>query len=212
MKMPRRISRLAVMFLAGMILFLPTIATEVPAQEPAADVPSRQIGDEWKYTSGLVRKVIAVDGDAHVTTATGTARSNPDYRYHLDKNLTLTSVVNKAGESVYDPGVGLKLLDFPLKVGKSWTSNQQLRSRTGSYLPYDNTFTVTKYEEVKTKAGTFKAFRIRWYQENKATYQSFRGTFDVWYSPEVKAIVKGELQNATGQWLPDYELESYSLK
>ena len=67
-------------------------------------------------------------------------------------------------------------------------------------------------EEVKTKAGTFKAFRITHIQQRAHT--SFSGDVEeawqetLWYGPGLKAFVKREV-NTNVEWGPDWELESY---
>lgn len=59
------------------------------------------------------------------------------------------------------------------------------------------------------KAGTFRAFRISWMQENRGPY-GWRGHADLCWSPEVKMFVKRAAH--TSGWGPDWELESYTLK
>jgi hypothetical protein len=76
-------------------------------------------------------------------------------------------------------------------------------------MPYDNSYEVEAYEDVKTKAGTFKAFRISYIQENKGSY-SWTGRSTFWYSSEVKATIKRVAH--TKNFGTDWELESYSLK
>ena len=88
-------------------------------------------------------------------------------------------------------------------------------STTGVALPYKNAFAVEAFEEVTTKAGTFKAFRIAHVQQRAhASFgadagRTWRAT--LWYSADVKAVIKREV-NTNIQWGPDWELESYSLK
>lgn len=68
-------------------------------------------------------------------------------------------MVDKNGAPVDLPEIGLKTRDFPLEIGKEWTVSQNLFSPGYTrVIPYDNTFKVEGYGEVKTKAGTFKAF------------------------------------------------------
>jgi hypothetical protein len=166
------------------------------------------VGDEWRYTDGTSRRVVAIEGDQVVTVLTPN-RLCPDCRGYRDKNFTLTKVVDKNGRPVYDSSVGLKRLEFPMKVGNRWTSNQDLKSRsTGRILFYENTFTVEEYSEVLTKAGTFKAFKIVW-DQTRGGNNPWVGRALLWYSPEVKAIVKTD---GDARWFHGTELESYTLK
>ena len=72
---------------------------------------------------------------------------------------------------------------------------------------------VETLEDVKTTAGTFKAYRIVRDWLLKATTQvrnrdiTWRTTS--WFAPDVKWVVKSTTTSATGQ---DGELISYSLK
>ena len=79
---------------------------------------------------------------------------------------------------------------------------------TGRHSVYDNAFRVEEYGEIKTKAGPFKAFKISWSQLNR--HRGSRSWATLWYSPEVKAVVKREAH--TAGWFIDRELESYTLK
>lgn len=159
---------------------------------------------------GAIFRIVAVTGDQYVFW-NSVSRSCPDCQYFFDRNRTLLKVLTKDGAPADDSNVGMKYFDFPLSVGKRWTSHQNLRQRnTPDLVPYENTFTVDRYEDVKTKAGTFKAFRIVWEQENKAIYRTWKGYLYRWYSPEVRNWIKQEVR--TPNWFQDFELESCSLK
>jgi hypothetical protein len=84
----------------------------------------------------------------------------------------------------------------------SWSSG-------GGRSDYVNDYRIVAFEEVKTKAGTFKAYRINMRQDNAGPY---RGSWqlDLWWSPEVRGFVKRRVY-ASG-WVSDYELEAFSLK
>lgn len=75
-------------------------------------------------------------------------------------------------------------------------------------VPFHHRWKVEACEEVKVKAGTFKAFRISYAQENLGPGR-LGGKFTFWWSPEVKAIVK---KAHTSDWGRDWELVSYTLK
>jgi hypothetical protein len=180
------------------------------AENVVIEAPAYKVGDEWRYPGGYYIRVVAFEGDNVV------AESNLDpycrgCRFVRDRNGTPIRVFDAQGRPVEYALTGLKLLDFPLRVGKEWTQEIQLRVlATGTMRPYFNRFKVEAYEEVVTKAGTFKAFRISWHQENRAPGSSWSGRLDMWWSPEAKGFVKRTVY-AT-DWVRDFEIESYTLK
>jgi hypothetical protein len=186
-----------------------------PGPAPVAQAPVFKVGDEWRWTGGGRRRIIAIEGEHTVTPMSNQECQN--CRAYRDKNLTVVKLLDKEGNIVVnDSSVGYKMLDFPLAVGKRWDSDVSLvNRRTRVAEAYKNTFHVETYEEVKTKAGTFKAFRITHIQQRAHT--SFSGDVGktwretLWYGPEVKAFVKREV-NTKVEWGPDWELESYALK
>jgi len=56
-------------------------------------------------------------------------------------------------------GTGWRLYDFPLEPKKHWNFSASAFLR-GKYENYEFSNRVDKIEEVKTAAGTFKAYRI----------------------------------------------------
>jgi hypothetical protein len=174
------------------------------------EAPVYKVGDEWRYSGGVVTRVVAFE-PGQVTFLVAGVPNCPECQYTWSSDRALLRVVDKAGKPVDDTRVGLKTMQFPMSVGVEWTANQTLRQRnTPDLMPYDNTFKVVSYADVKTKAGVFKAFKITWEQENKGTYRHWKGRLIRWYSPDVKNWVKQEV--LTEKWLSDFELESYSLK
>jgi hypothetical protein len=150
-----------------------------------------------------------VDGDL-VVTETNLDPYCASCRFIRDKNGAAVRVVDAEGKPVEYALSGLKRLDFPLRVGKEWTQDLVLRQPSnGQMMPFSNVFKVEAYEEVVTKAGTFKAPRISWNQENKGPY-GWRAALDMWWSSEARVFVK-RAAYARG-WVRDFDLESYTLK
>ncbi len=177
------------------------------AEDVSVNTPAFKIGDEWRYTAGFIR-VIGFEGEDVITAESGSRCQ--DCKYFRDKNWTLVKVLDAQGKPA-DVSTGLKVLDFPLYVGKEWNQETELRSvTTGLPRIYRNEFKVMAYEEVTVKAGKFKAFRIAWVQETRNVANPFVGHADLWWSPEVKNFVKRHVY--TTRWLTDSELESYTLK
>lgn len=183
----------------------------IAADGPTAESPKLSVGDEWRFTGNAVFRVEAVEGDFVITTAEFPGNRCVGCRQYRDKNLMIVKMVDKTGAPAHDPNAGLKLLDFPLTVGKSWEANVNLFSPSANRsFPYDNSFKVESYGDVKTKAGVFKAFAISWRQVSTGAGNSWDGRATLWYSPEVKWFIKREVH--TSRWFSDAELESYSLK
>ena len=211
-----RRSRQSVVALVALMVTSVTPTSSARAQAaPVAEAPVLSVGDQWRWSHGGSRRIVAVEGNLF-TSPFSNERCNQCTAYR-DRNLTIVKLVDKDGKVVNDPEVGYKQLDFPLKIGKKWESDQVLvNNATRVSEPYKNEFAVEGYEEIKTKAGTFKAFRIVHIQQR--AHSSFDGNAGrswwrqtLWYSPEAAAFVKREV-NSKVNWGPDWELESYSLK
>lgn len=185
------------------------------AAQAVAEAPIFKVGDQWRWTGGAQRRVLAIEGSNTITTFWSSGCQN--CRAYRDKNLTVIKLVDREGNIVVDDSqIGYKTLDFPLTIGKRWESNVMLVNRTTRVAePYANQFRVEAQEEVKTKAGTFKAFRISHLQQRAhSTFSSEAGLtwrVTLWYSPDAKAVVKREANTRVNSG-PDWELESYSLK
>ena len=188
------------------------------AQSSEAGAPTYAIGDEWRFSFGPA-KVVAIDGSQSVMEFPANKRC-PGCRYFFDGQRTLSKVVDKDGNQVNDLLVGLKVLDFPLSVGKEWHQTTNFfNEQTNRSLPMTHSFRVLAQEEVKTKAGTLKAFKISHSRDLQTSVGNLQGRRDwgtavYWYSPEARAIVKREVMStgAVRAFGSDYELESYSLK
>ncbi len=199
-----------IVFLAGPASVIPLAEAQAPAATPpVAEAPTFKIGDEWRWEGGdypTYIRVVALEGAGSVVESNLDVWCRDGCRYTRDKNGISTSGVSGKGEPTYVSG--LKILDFPLTVGKQWTQETELRQlSTGQMRPYFNVWKVEAFEEVK--AGTFKAFWISYSQENRGSVR-WSGNASLWWSPDVKAFVKRV--GHTSGWGKDWELASYSLK
>jgi len=82
----------------------------------------------------------------------------------------------------YDPPMGY---DYPLEVGKTWTTSYRVTVHsTKQTILFDMTFNVESYEDVAVPAGTFKAFKISYFDTigNKGIqwYTPGLGSFPKW--------------------------------
>lgn len=74
---------------------------------------------------------------------------------------------------------------WPLAVGKSWTSNYKQTNLQQAFPPAQAKWTVTAYEDVTVSAGTFKAFRIE-----RAPGANTNQVITRWYAPQVGLVVR----------------------
>ena len=205
----------------SLITVLAVLVLVTAAHAQSAGPPSYSVGDTWKRSHGAEPTVVKVDENG--IEVKGLLLSCPTCIYRLDKNLTILDVVQSDGKPVdvtsmwgAPLGPDWRVFDFPLEVKKTWRISPTGFFR-GNPQRYTVDCTVTAYEDVKTKAGTFKAYKI--YYEWTAERFPQRWTTVSWFSPDVKAIVKFTTTFASPYRgfppSPDsqnWELVSYSLK
>ena len=103
------------------------------------------------------------------------------------------------------------MVDFPLTPGQKWRVSSKALFR-GNLAPATVDVAVIGLEDVTTKAGTFKAYKI---QHSWAAVFGGEGSGMVswisegWFSPEAKWFVKF---TSTARNARDFELVSYSVK
>jgi hypothetical protein len=94
----------------------------------------------------------------------------------------------------------IQVFDWPLKVGKKWSSDYISRQSSEGFRPSRSKISVKilTYEEVTVPAGTFKTLRI----------QAGEETF--WYAPSIGWAVKEEIEpSGKANWL--LELVNYRI-
>jgi len=194
-------------------LLLVLLAGQAHAQ--TADPPVYSVGDEWKLSTGFVRKVVKVEGD--VTVFLGYPNC-PTCLVHYDKNLILLKIDQENGQPADTGTLGFvplgpefKFFDFPLTVGKKWSFSARGLFQN-NVVGWSFVNTLEGHEDVTTKAGTFKAFKLR----RDVTIQAFESrsgrpswTDMSWFAPAAKSTVKFTTTNANGR---AWELVSYSVK
>jgi hypothetical protein len=192
--------------LAALIMTLAVTRLAV-ADAVHADAPVLKVGDSWTldftHRGGeATRTIAAIDADGSATIRDDgvfgmlvrrvTKEWNPLGGQELDVHGAMV-------HAAYSPaGCWYR---FPLVVGKSWGCDYTFRAGD---LERQNHYSarVVGYGPVRTRAGTFDAFRIEATINDK-----FSGTH--WYAPKVRTSIKFESQS-----LPDadYELVAYRLK
>jgi hypothetical protein len=184
-----------------------------PDSAPITERAEWKIGDEWRYAGDTGKwhvRIVEQNGDL-MTVERSPRADCPGCRDVRDKNWALVRILDKDGNPFQNCEVcGARAVDFPMSVGKTWQHGLRARGMGGgAYSDYINHYRVQAFENVKTKAGTFKAYRINVIQENVGPIR-WLGRVDLWWSPEVRAFVKRRVY--TPDWERDYELESYTLK
>ena len=201
--------------LAVVVLFV--LATGAHAQSYGP--PTYSVGDTWTRSTGSdVREAKVVKVEDGGTWFTGGRRDCPTCLSLLDRNLALIRLADAEGKDVdvtsmlFVPlGADWRLFDFPLEVDKAWRFAARAYFK-GVQLPYQVNCKVVAYEDVKTPAGTFKAFRVRrdWsFKPIAGGSSEIRWYEESWFAPDVKNVVK---YASTGRNAEEWVLQSYSLK
>ena len=204
-------SRLA---LAGSLVLISATLAYAQAGNP----PTFTVGDTWTYTGrdpviGEEARVVKVDEGGRRVLVMPKATC-PTCLWVYDQNLTLLEVREADGKPVDASkfgflGIGMKFFDFPLEVKKTWRIEGHGLFR-GDNVPFIIENTVSAFKDVKTKAGTFKAFQIdRSWKVRVSTGPSPSWSTTSWYSPEARTTVKFESGARNAR---EWELISYSVK
>jgi len=167
-----------------------------------AERPTWAAGDSWTYrgrgangaytiTRTVLREGVFAGREAYEIQA-------GDARYWYTKGFGY--LARTSGERTVRLAIPPEDWQWPLQVGKSWSSTVTWVD-TGEQerrFVLTSVWAVEAYEEIKTAAGTFKAFKVSRREIESAASQEF------WYSPAVKGWVK---QRATGTADGAYEEE-----
>jgi len=190
-------------------LIMMASATSVHAQ--VYERPKYTVGDTWRYTNGDVRTIIKVSEEGIVQTRSSSPC--PTCQWVIDKDGTLLQVLTADGKPAdtspfgFLP-IGMKLTQWPLEPNRTWQVREAGLSRDNTNF-YIIDCTVSTLQDVKTKAGTFKAYRIdrSWKIKVSRTGPPPNWNDAIWIAPEVKGLVKLE----SGTRAPSFELESYKI-
>ena len=181
-----------------------------------AGVPVWDIGDTWTYIYPNKRKwrfvVERVEGNFYIADV-----GFPDkYCFHK-KNLEIKHFINPQGKKVYPLNENLLFgmyFEPPIYVGRKWGKVVSGQSSSRTPLDYLHEFKVMSFEDISVPAGELRAFKIEFKRSVSGHPSSGFVKRYIWYSPEVKNLVKFYLAEVSGNWttgLSDYELVSYNL-
>ena len=197
--------------LASSLLVI-ALLTAAAAAQPAT-APSFAVGDSWVYTDGRQIQVVKLDDGGPVMT--GALPSCPPCAVHYDRNLAIRKVTDTGGKPVEAAKLGFLMLGpdwkfyaFPLEVKKAWKFSAE-GLLAGKPDRYDVGVLVSALEDVTTKAGTFKAYKMErtWSGTSGGTPFGFKDV--VWFAPRAKFPVKFE---SNRQGAKSGELASYAVK
>ncbi len=183
----------------------PSPLDETRAQRP----PSLVIGSRFIYrdtnvSSGEICKVaMTVKEIKKFETKPAywieVSREREDYFDIYDMNLNwVGSLIN--GRELESAKPCIRAFDWPLRVGKTWTSDCTVKEYSGGvHLYHSRTgVNIQRYEEVRVPAGTFGALRI----------QAGEETF--WYAPSIGWVIREQTRPQDGGgWL--LELMEYRI-
>ena len=188
------------------------LASSTVAQKAErVDRPNVKVGDQWQFAMSGSYKATAADLKWVVTAVTPTEIKATEN----GQPLLLTRDMNQV-ESPRRQDSNLRLLSFPLEVGKAWTYvNDYVLKDSGTKGQQKYSVVVLTYEKVRVPAGEFDAFKL------EAT-GTFSGTAYVgpvsgsssrtyWYAPAARAIVKDDI-NDPNRGRYGFELTSYKLQ
>ena len=157
----------------------------------AGDIPAAKVGDQWRFetrlgpvgvkSSDIVRVITSVAPSRIEGTENGAA-------------LVLTPELNNV-ESPRSRNSDLRLLSFPLAVGKQWSFTDDYEFAV-EQVPGRGNFSakVVGYGKVRVPAGEFDAFKLeakgKWVTGGAAGEASWT----YWYAAAARAIVKIEVR------------------
>ncbi|SMG57928.1 hypothetical protein [Paraburkholderia susongensis] len=180
------------------------------------DAPHYRTGDNWTYlwsdllsgkSKTITQTVTSVqpDGSASLLIAPGGAR------------VELTSEANVIPNGATQHACGIAL-HFPLRAGTRYEADCQATGGAGTTVLRRAQCEVEGVEEIKTRAGSFSAIRIRmtgvWSPQSGVGGGPLEET--LWYAPSVKRVVREEFQGRmAGKGAPATtatELVRYAVK
>jgi hypothetical protein len=172
-----------------------------------AERPTWTAGDSWTYRGKgrdgaytITRRVLreaAFEGDPAYEVEAG------DSRYWYTKRLGYLARVT--GDRTVRRATPPEDWQWPLQVGKSWSATVTWTDGPAQdrHFVLTAVWTVEAYEDVKTPAGTFKAFKVSRREIESGASQEF------WYSSAVRGWVKVRgADTAAGAY--EEELTAYS--
>jgi hypothetical protein len=195
----KKIALITVFFLFG-CSYMSIEEKKPPIGAHVVEFPKMEVGEKWivmahdrltdKYTKHII-EVSGVNKDGSFETTTVIPEYNRRIKNLYDNSYgRIASIDLVENQEVSVPRPPRNLLNFPLWVGKKWRDDKYVawNKNDKRLYNYRNYYHVKAYKEIKTAAGTFKAFKISRLNHNLDSNNRWYRTY--WYSPEVKRFVK----------------------
>lgn len=199
----------AVALLAACSMFAVPAFAQTAAK---VDRPDVKVGDQWEFVIGSNARAGRLELAWIVTSVTSTEIQATEN----GKPLLLSPDLNQV-ESPRRKNSDLRLLSFPLEVGKTWTYvDDYWLKDTGTKGQSKTGVTVLTFEKVRVPAGEFDAFKLESTSNFSGTsiagaHFSGESSQTYWYAPAARAIVKEEINDPyRGRY--GSELISYKLQ
>lgn len=174
-----------------------------------AERPTWAAGDSWTYrgrgrdgaytlTRRVLQEGVFAGSEAYAIEA-------GDARYWYTKRLGYLARIH--GGRTVRQAMPPEDWQWPLQVGKSWsaTATWVESGEPERRFVLTGVWAVEAYEEIKTPAGTFPAFKVSRREIESGAEQEF------WYSPAVKGWVKLRGAN-TAEGTYEEELTAYTVR
>jgi Zn-dependent protease with chaperone function len=188
------------------------VAGKAPTQIPGRiESPVLNVGDSWTFRDEYDKewdfKVVRLEGDLYIIEGPDPGelfaydKNTMDIKYKLDQK-------GQATQTIYDTKL---YFDFPLYKGKKWIQMVTAPPSHGISIPntYIREYECISFEDMKVKAGAFKALKIKLKSTNITRGVSGDGW--IWYSPQVKKHIKAIFEGPYFIGVPNYELVSFKL-
>jgi hypothetical protein len=174
-----------------LVLLIPVIVYS----QDKIEAPVWNVGDKWTFTAHPTMVVVKAD----------------------DSTYTVKSVTSKE-ENVYIYDKASLNILYSLEGDKRIPYKRMNLSRGNIRLPQEYTFiesrTVLGWEDVEVRAGKFKALKMEVKHERLEDIkgQPKEGRLWVWYSPEVKNLIKCQMATVFWTGYYDWQLSTFQLR
>jgi len=187
-------------------LALAGLSTCVLAQK--AELPVVKAGDQWKF---VVYYTVpsTVPNRSWVITSVGPTRIEGTEN---GEPLMLSSELNIL-ESPEIKVPKMRMLSFPLEVGKKWRyESDWLFKPKNSKGTFTSNVSVVAHEKIKVPAGEFDAFKLVEKRAMRGVAIDVQTQLTSWYAPAANAIVKSVYVNPSLGSTLTTELVSFRLQ
>jgi hypothetical protein len=199
------------MILLGVfVLFVPGILQG----QDKVEAPVWNVGDRWSFTAYPTTVVIKADESTYTVKL---LKSTHEEIYIYDKSCLNILYSMEGDRRIPFKGADKRILNFPFTG--SWkdtysASVYRANIRFPQEYSYIQSYAVLGWEDVEVRAGKFKALKIEVKHERLQEIPGSpkEGKLWVWYSPDVKYLIKGDRTTAFWPGYPDWELTSFKLK